>query len=301
MNNSPPYMYSYKNAVVSTYSPNTVHTKDSALYRYFQKYYLQKALSVFKFTLPETWSKEYFLYCVFGLGYVVVFNTDKFGTIPQSCGLGGYDVFYRPTRAIVSNPLIKTNVELRIGKNCEIFKLQPDYSSILDIVGYYADLSALACTDLSVNLINTKLAYILLAKDKKAAESLKKVYDKIECGDPMAVVDQKLATADGKIGVESIFQNLSQNYIADKILVDMKKIENAFESEIGIHNVNQEKRERLLTEEINANNDSTLSKASLWLETMKESAEKINSMFGLNLDVDWRFDNASNLVNTGDL
>ena len=47
-------------------------------------------------------------------------NTDKFGTIFQPCGLYGYDVFYRPTHAVIANPLLKGEPRPRIAKECEL-------------------------------------------------------------------------------------------------------------------------------------------------------------------------------------
>ena len=55
----------------------------------FARYLLQKAISVFEWTLPETWNKDYFLYALYCFGHLAIVNTDKFGVIPQACGLMG--------------------------------------------------------------------------------------------------------------------------------------------------------------------------------------------------------------------
>ena len=62
-----------------------------------------------------------------------------------------------------------------------------------------------------------------------------------------------------------------------------------FENEIGIPNTGgTEKKERLITDEVNANNVSTYSKAELWLENLRTGCEEANKKFDLNLSVDWR-------------
>ena len=61
-----------------------------------------------------------------------------------------------------------------------------------------------------------------------------------------------------------------------------------FDTEIGIPNANTDKRERLVTDEVNANNVETASRCEMWLESIKAGMEKANNMFGLSLDVDWR-------------
>ena len=55
-----PANYETINLYNSSFSPSTVHVKNTGLQRYFRKYLLQKAISVFKWTLPEEWDEDYF-------------------------------------------------------------------------------------------------------------------------------------------------------------------------------------------------------------------------------------------------
>lgn len=289
MINGAPYYYNYINAKTSQVTPSTVHVKDSGLCRYFTKYLLQKAMSVFEWDLPETWNKDYFLYVLYCWGYVAVVNTDKFGVIPQGCGLQGYDVFYAPTHAVIANPLLSGIVEPRIGTQCELLKLQPDFSGILDLVGHYAEQMALASQSVSVNLLNSKLSYVFTAKTKALAESLKKMYDQIASGEPAVVIDSRLKNAaDGEETWKSFEQNVGGNYIVTNLLADLRKIEAMFDTEIGIPNANTDKRERLIQDEVNANNIETYSKCAMWLENLQDACKKVNDMFGLSISVRWR-------------
>lgn len=289
MINGAPYYYNYINAETSQVTPSTVHVKDSGLCRYFTKYLLQKAMSVFEWDLPETWNKDYFLYVLYCWGYVAVINTDKFGVIPQGCGLKGYDVFYAPTHAVIANPLLSGILEPRIGTQCELMKLQPDFSGILDLVGHYAEQMALASQSVSVNLLNSKLSYVFTAKTKALAESLKKMYDQIASGEPAVVIDSRLKnTADGEETWKAFEQNVGGNYIVTNLLADLRKIEAMFDTEIGIPNANTDKRERLIQDEVNANNIETYSKCAMWLENLQDACKRVNDMFGLNISVRWR-------------
>lgn len=176
INNGAPYYYDYINAQVSPIMPSTVHVRGTGLPRFFARHLLQRAMSVFEWKLPETWDKDYFLYAMYCYGYVSVFDTDQYGVIPQVCALGGYNVFYRPSFAVVGNPLIENGQlkNLRIGDECEIVKLQPDYCGIMDTVSMYADLLALAIEAAAVNLVNSHLSYAFIAENKAGAESLKR-------------------------------------------------------------------------------------------------------------------------------
>ena len=61
-----------------------------------------------------------------------------------------------------------------------------------------------------------------------------------------------------------------------------------FDSEIGIPNVNQSKKERMVVDEVNANNVDTYTKALLWLDELKKGCNKTNKLFGTNISVKLR-------------
>lgn len=284
------FSYDFINRYNSRIMPSTSHTQDNETAWYFRRYLLQKILSVYEFKgIPETWSKDYFLYTLFLWGFVAVIKTDKFGVIPQHCSLFGYDVFYRPTNARIANPLLRGNLEPEIGIDCELVKLQPDYGSCWDIIAYYADLLSLCTESLNVNLVNSKLAYVFACQDKTTAESFKKMYDKINEGDPAVFADKKLFDDNGDPLWTTFQNNLKQNYVAGDMLNDMLKIDARFCTDIGIPNVNMAKKSGVTDNEVEANNIDTKSKASLWLETMSEGLEKVNKMFDLDLSVKFRF------------
>lgn len=285
-----PASYDYINAYNHQYAPSTIHVKETGLSWYFKRYLIQKIISVFKFEgIPETWAKDYFLYTLFVFGYCAIINTDKYGVIPQHCTLSGYNIFYRPNKALIANPLLKRTIEAWIGKDCELIRMAPDWCGVWDIVEYYADLMALTSETIAVNLINSKFSYVFAAEDKASAESLKKLYDQIASGEPAAFADKKLFTDDGDPSWYLFVQNLKQNYIAGDLLEDLAKIDSRFNTEIGIPNVNIAKSSGVSQSEVMANNIDTQSKAALWLETIQDSLEKVNSMFGLNITVSLRF------------
>ena len=284
------YNYDFINRYNSKIKQSTVHSQENATTWYFRRYLIQKIISVFEFKgIPETWSKDYFLYTLFCFGFVAIVETDKFGVIPQHCSLYGYDVFYRPTNVNIANPLIRGNLTPRIGTECALVRMQPDYGSCWDIVAYYADLLSLCTEALAVNLVNSKLAYVFACEDKTVAESFKKMYDQMNEGNPAVFADRKLFLEDGSPAWETFQNNLKQNYIAKDILEDMTKIDARFCTEIGIPNVNMAKESGVTDNEVEANNIDTKTKASLWLETIRAGLDKANELFGLNMSVDFRY------------
>lgn len=291
------YSYDFINRYNSSIHPSTVHTQENATTWYFRRYLIQKILSVYEFDgIPETWSVDYFLYTLFVWGFVAIVETDKFGVIPQHCSLFGYDVFYRPTNVTIANPLLRGILQPQIGVDCELIRMQPDYGSCWDIVTYYADLLSLASESLAVNIVNSKLAYVFACDNKNTAESFKKMYDKLNEGNPAVFADSKLFAEDGEPLWTTFQNNLKQNYVAGAMLDDMLKIDARFCTDIGIPNVNLAKASGVTDNEVESNNIDTKTKASLWLETIQDGLERTNAMFGLNLSVKFRFEEVENDV-----
>lgn len=278
---SNPYTYTEINAYNSATAPSTVHVRNTGLARFFKRYLLQEAISRFEFKLPETFDYNYFTYVLFVVGHIAVIDGGKYGIIPQHCGLGGYTVQYQPYYCLISNPLFTAKPEYVIGKDCALIKLQPDYCGLYDIVDYYGDLMALTAETAGVNILNSKLSYIFGATTKAQAESMKKMYDQIASGEPASFIDKSLFDEDGKLTVTMLTQNVGQNFIADRLLDALGTIRNMFLTDIGIDNANTDKRERLISDEVNANNAETQSKVSLWLETLEKGFEQVRKMYGL--------------------
>lgn len=286
-----PVNYHIENVYNSARSPSTVHCQNTALVRYYAKYLLEKVISVFEFSgIPEDWPLNYFQYTLFGYGHIAILENDKYGLICQDCHPYGFDLYYQPSHVTIANPLIVDKNVYKIGEECELIKLQPNYTGVMDIVTTYADLMALCLETAGINLLNSKLSFVFFAENRTMAEGFKKTYDKYASGEPMMVIDKNMRAADGSPTWESFTQNVGQNYIVGNILDDMKKIVDQFNTDIGIPNANTYKRERMITDEVNANNIDTQSKIALWLETMRRDIAKVNSRYGLNIGVRYRFD-----------
>ena len=287
-----PYNYEFINVYNSSIHPSTVHCRNTALVNYHARYLFKKILSVFDFKgLPEDWADNYFKYILFGYGYIAVFDTERYGVIPQECGLTGFNVFYQPTQAIIANPLLPNFQQLNIGSECELIRIQPDYQGVIDIVATYADMLSLSLETAGINLLNSKTSYVFFAEDKASAETYKKMYDKLASGEPMAVISKNLKTETGDPNWDIWTQNVGQNYITDRLLNDYKSIQDQFNTLIGIPNANTQKRERLISSEVEANDIDTQALAIVWLESMRKGIEKVNSRFGLNISVDYRYKN----------
>ena len=271
--------------------PNGLNLRDNELSRYCRRYLFQKLNSVFNVeNLPKTWDIDYLKDCIFLWGSVAVLNTAEFGVIPQACGYYGFNVFYHPTHAVVTNPLFGKTYYLKIGSQCEIIKLAPDWLGVADLIGHYADKMSLIIACTISNLYNSRLSYVFTAETQAMAESFKKMYEQITDGKPAVVIDKKLFNDNDSPRWVAFQQNLKQVYIVDMLQAAFKAVENDFYSQVGIPNANYEKKERLLTDEIATTAFATQCLSSLWLQTLNRSADKVNEMFKLALHFDYNPD-----------
>lgn len=283
-----PLQYDHANIYSSQFNPSTMHAADTGLTWFFQRYLFQRALSVFKWKVPKTWELNYMLYCLYIFGFFAVIRTNKFGVIPQGCSIKGYNVMYSPTNAVIANPLLKGILEPRIGRECEIIKLQPDWCGIWDLVSFYAEMMSMTASTAGSNIMASKLAYLFVAKDKSFADSFKKLVDNILSGEPIVIANKNIADADGKLNIQMFSNSLKSNYIATQLLEDLESWERRFDTEIGIPRTNTQKRERLVSGEINATMPQSFSRADMWLDSLKDGIEKTKAMFDIDLSVEWR-------------
>lgn len=290
---SVPYYYDYINTLDSSVQPANQHVLNTQTGRFYQRYLLKKALAVFNWKLPEWWDENYFLYILYCRGYLAVFDTDQFGVIPQECGLQGYNVFYRPTDAVIANPLLPGIQRKRIDSECVLVQLQPDYTGILDLCAHYAEKMSLASSAINQNLWHTRIATVFFAGSDAEQQSVKKAYDRMTSGDPMVVVHKNLRDADGNLKYEVFNRDVKSSYVISDLIADLRKIEAEFDTRVGIPNANTDKRERLITDEVNANNVETTILSDLWMDSIQDGIKKVKDMFGLEISCERRYEDAN--------
>lgn len=271
-----PFTYDFINAVQGQRIPAFMRVNNTAIARMFKRYLMQDALSVFEFTLPPEWDADYFRYILLGWGYIAILKTDLFGIIPQQCTLTGYNVFYRPNKCIVSNPLLQSRT-LDINKDCVLIKLMPDYGNIADLVDTYGDMMALAYETASINILNSRVSFVFNADSKSQADTYKALYDSIASGSP-SVVYRKSKTVD-KAPWDTFQQNVGQNYIAGDVMDTLRTIRDQFLTEIGIPNLSTRKKERVNLMQADKNTVETVCKSHLWIEEINKGIKNAVEMF----------------------
>ena len=281
-----PLNYETINVNTGWHTPNTMKQHNNYSYHYWFRTLYQRLTSTLDFTLPDFWNIDLFYWLLFGIGFMPVFNDSKYGVIFQPGTLADFGLWYQPTRVNVKTPFVDRD-NMKIGKDCELIRLTPDYMGAFDIINKYA--VELAELDNSINqsIINQRFAYFALAKNKAAAQTLKEAMDQINQGEPLVVVDKYYDPKDEEQDDPFTFVNfeVGRNYITDKQFADVQSLLAMFNTEIGIPNIKYEKKERLTDDEAVMNNAETDARLDCWLEWLNESIDKVNNLFGIGLAV----------------
>ena len=296
--NYTPLNYEQINISAGTYNPSPVKSFNNKTFAFWERALFQRATSVIESELPDDWDgtvKDFLYYCLFRFGYVPVFERAEFGYTFQPATLRGYDWYYQPTAALVANPMLAGSLELKIGTDCEILKLTPDYMGIWDIISYYAEKLSTLDNAINMSLINNKFAFILGARNKVAGQALKKMMDKINKGEPAVIYDMKLLNDQtDKAEPFQVWErknSLKDSYLTTDQLRDFQTILNNFDCEVGIPTIPYEKKERMVASEAESRQLDAQSRSTIWLECLQSSAERIKKLYpDITLNFSLRYD-----------
>lgn len=279
-----PYFENDINFRDATNRPSTVKARNNRSFCFWERGLFERAKFAIDIKLPDIWHgrvKDYIVWTLFRRGYVGVAYLPEYGHIAQPCTLSGYDLYYQPTEGTISNPVLKSSLKFNIGEDGAILKLTPDYQGVWDVIDRYAAELSSMDNGLDMSITNSKFAWMFGAKNKGAAMAIKKGFDQVQRGEPIVVFDQKIA--DDQASHSEPFQyvnfRVKDNYITNMLLEDMSTILRNFDAEIGIPTVPFEKKERLVTDEANARQIESVARATVWVETLNESAKDVKEVF----------------------
>ncbi len=111
---------------------------------------------------------------------------------------------------------------------------------------------------------------------------MKNIFKKIEDFEESIVVDNRL-TQGGNIGIEALSTNTP--YVVDKIRNEKNEVMNEMLSWLGLNNTNTNKKERLLVDEVNVNNNHILMNLDIEYKNRLKACEEINKKYGLEIEV----------------
>lgn len=118
-------------------------------------------------------------------------------------------------------------------------------------VNYYVQEMLDIETAIRANLRKQVKPYFAIATDKNKY-TVKSIIDDYENGEDVVIIDKTLGE-DGFDGLKLLTANVE--YLVDKLRAEERSRESALLTYLGVSNVNMEKKERLITDEVNGNEE----------------------------------------------
>lgn len=270
--------------------PRRVNGQIATRTEFYKTELFNQIKGIFEVEKPDDWPLDYILNLLIHSGYVIIADTHA-GVIPIKGSPYGYNFWDYPTKVRVTAPILNS-FSRKLGETAEIVYLERtryrNYYSFNRLVDIYAYKLAAVDAAIDMNLFNSRLAYIVEAESKGQAETIKSIYEDISEGNPLVVYR---SDAISKNGFQVSFNNLKQNYIADQLQDSKRTIMNEFLTLIGINNANTDKRERLIVNEVEANNIELACNIAEWKANLELTCAKVNELFPrINFNIRLRFD-----------
>lgn len=202
-------------------------------------------------------------------------------------GLGGIpNEYYQPTTAIISNPYLRYNEVCEIGDDCVVMWNDSLHIGLMPMNEKYA--SMLAECDLSLRManVNSRIPALISADTDNVKASAEQMLDDIEEGKKIGIVLGSIMLNDKEGGLSTKdYTNKSASTI--KELIELKQYyKSEWFNDLGIQSNFNMKRESLNAEEVGLNEDTLLPLIDDMLMQRKLALEKINEMFGTNIEVE---------------
>lgn len=234
------------------------------------------AKSVFKWNnLPNGIDEKHIEKYLYTDGSCLFFKDDTKGYMVARCtGTNTVNEYDEPTtvRPTATNYIPEKDYE----NNVDSYVIRNNDDMIP--TSYTTDLFAykLAKIDrtIDVNIESLQMPIIIKCSDKQKL-SLKKVISQKQDNEPVIWADKGLDLE----GVEVL--DLKPSIVFDKLAIHKQRVWNEYMTFIGINNSNQDKRERLVADEVDANNEQIEQSAHVMLKARQEACKRINDIFGL--------------------
>lgn len=253
-------------------------------YRQYLNRLTELAISMFEWkNLPDTVDARYLELRLFETGCMVYFKDEVIGDLCLDCIVNGrLDVYGNPLLRRAYSGYNNYQKLLKYNNSVIIWNNYLHSNSILDVEMFARRLYNIdRIIDINANAQKTPVLIIGNEKQKLTLLNLYKEYDG----------NAPFIFGDNNLDINAL-KALSTNapYVCDKLYQLKTQIWNEALTYLGISNINIQKKERLITDEVTRNQGGTIASRYSRLESRRQAVEKINNMFGTNIEVNYRED-----------
>lgn len=269
---------------------NSLLLNDATFTDYLER--LKKiATSIFEWVnLPKSMDARYLEKCLFYFGQASLLKDEKYGFINTRCANSGFvNIYGLPTKlncySYEYNTMRTTYTGLEgISENRrqyledkEAILVMNNWDRVptINTIQLFAYRMCECDRTCDVN-IKAQKTPILLVADQKQRLFLENLYSQYEGNRPAIFGDKNQLDENS---IKSI--NTSAPFVADKILEYKQAIFNEALTFLGINNIMIEKKERLVNDEVNSNNELINLNLQSYLAPRQQACEQFNEKFNI--------------------
>lgn len=251
-------------------------------YTQYVNWLTELAISMFKWkNLPASVDARYIELQLFLTGQMVYFQDEVIGDLCLNClSNGRMDVYGYPLIRRAYSTYNNYQRLLKPNNSVVVYNNYMRTNSVLDVQMYARRLYNLdRIIDVNVNAQKTP---VLIRASEKQRLTMQNLYMQYDGNEPFIFGDKDL-----DLNSLAVLKT-DAPYVADKLYQLKTEVWNEALTHLGISNVNINKKERLITNEVSRTQGGTIASRYSRLDSRQEAAEKINTMFGRDIEVDYR-------------
>jgi hypothetical protein len=240
---------------------------------------LQLAVARFEWSgLPESINVRYLEQTLCQFGMAAFYESAEFGLLGlQVVQHGRLNMYNEPVEWETVNPVIHDTLD---GSRPHVIVWDTvSHDRTMDTLLLYAGRLAEVERTLDVN-IKAQKTPVLIGCVESQRMTLENLYMAYDGNMPVIFADDNLINKDTLKVLKT-----DAPYLGDKLMVYKHNVWNEALTFLGINNANTDKRERLITDEAQANEQLIMLSAQAALKSRENACKEINSMFGLSVSV----------------
>lgn len=247
-------------------------------YQMYLRQLLTLAENVFEFeNMPTFIDTAYLNKNLLRNGSIAFFNDEVMGLLALPyVNIGTLDVYGRPNKIKVMSQNTYTRTLSR-DEYVIMYDNNGHYPLFLDIT-QYAERIALDTRTIDINILQQRTPRFWKTSSDKE-KSIRDIINNVDGLENTVLTYEDINLDDIQLVLEPA------PYVADKIDIQKEKIWNEFLRLIGIANMNFQKKERNIKDEVVASQGGTVASRYSRFEPRKKAIEEINSKFGTDIKV----------------
>lgn len=240
------------------------------------------ARSVFKWeNLPNGIDEKWIEMWLFSEGKCVFFKDPIRGYMIAKVTPNGPINYYEEPTSVRPYGINYIGEDLVNDEECVIIRNNDSMIPTSPTIQLYAYRLAEISRTIDINIHAQKTPTLIRTTDK-GLMSVKKAYEKWSGFEPVIYADKQFESENFEV------LTTEAPIVFDRLQIQKNHIWNEVMTFLGINNANMDKRERLVDDEVQANNEQIMQSAYVMLKARERAVERINEVFGLDIKVSLR-------------